>query len=283
MFQDARALVQKGDYAAACPLLEQSQKLDAAVGTQFNLADCYEHVGRTATAYAVFNDVARIARAAGKFERERSAKERAAALEPKLARVHLEVKSAAPGLEIRIDDALVDKRSWTESFPIDPGAHRITASAPSHETWKLDLEAEPKSVAEISVPELVDTTVHAPVAPATVAPPPEKPSNQRTIALVTGGVGAAGIVVGAISGLVALSSRSTGERECPSATYAFHCPTEAGTSAWNSASTAGTVSTAAFIAGGVLIAGAAVLWFTAPSSRTRVGTSLSGIRIEGSF
>jgi hypothetical protein len=280
LFQDARALVEKGNYAAACPVLEQSQKLDPAVGTQFNLADCYEHVGRTATAYAVFNDVARIARAAGKFERERSAKERAAALEPKLARVHLDVKATAPGLEIRIDDAIVDKAAWAGAFPIDPGAHRISASAPSHRSWESSLTAQPGSVVESSVPELVDTTVRAASAPVIVAPPS---STQRTIALVTGGVGVAGIVVGTIAGVVAITSRSTAQRECPSEVYSFRCPTEEGTSAWNGATTAGNVSTIGFIAGGVFAAGAAVLWFTAPSSRTRVGTSLSGVRVEGSF
>ena len=51
LFQEARVLVERGDYAAACPKLEASQKLEPAVGTQFNLADCYEHVGRTASAH----------------------------------------------------------------------------------------------------------------------------------------------------------------------------------------------------------------------------------------
>lgn len=279
LFQEARGLVEKGDYAAACPKLEVSQKLEPAVGTQFNLADCYEHVGRTASAYALFDQVARIARSAGKFERERSAKARASALEPKLARVRLDVRAPAPGLEIRIDDVLVDKAAWGEPFPIDPGAHRISASAPSRRSWESTLSGEASRLAEVSIPELVDTTVRVAPAPVTLA----APSSQRTFALVSGAVGVAGVLVGAVSGLMALSSRSTGQRECPKELYSFRCPTEEGTSAWNTATIAGNVSTVSFIAGGVFLAGAAVLWFTAPSSRTRVGTSLSGLRIEGSF
>jgi hypothetical protein len=277
LFQEARALVEKGNYAAACPKLEASQKLDPAVGTQFNLADCYEHVGRTASAFALFDQVARIARSAGKFERERSAKERAAALEPKLARVRLAVKAPAPGLEVRIDDVLVEKAAWTEPFSVDPGAHRISASAPSHRSWEGSLSGQPSQLVVVDIPELVDTTVR-------VAPPPvAAPSSQRTFAIVAGAVGVAGVVVGAVSGVVALSNRSTGERECPKDVYAFRCPTEAGTSAWNTATTAGNVSTIGFIAGGAFLTGAAVLWFTAPSSRARVGAALSGLRLEGSF
>ena len=278
LFQNARALVEKGDYAAACPKLEASQKLEPAVGTQFILADCYEHVGRTASAYALFNQVARIARSAGKFEREKSAKERAAVLEPKLARVQLDVKAPAPGLEVRIDDILVEKTSWTEPFPVDPGEHRISATAPSHRAWDGVLSGKASQLVTVNVPELVDTTVRAAPAPVVV-----DASSQRTIAIVTGAVGLAGVLVGGVAGVVALSKRSTGERECPKDLYSFRCPTEEGTSAWNTASTAGNVSTVSFLAGGVFLAGAAVLWFTAPSSRTRVGTSLSGVRVEGSF
>jgi len=281
LFQDARALVEKGDYASACPKLEVSQKLDPAVGTQFNLADCYEHVGKTATAFALFEEVARIARAAGKFERERSAKARAAALAPKLARAHLDVKAAAPGLEIRIDDVLVAKSAWNEAFPIDPGAHRIAASAPSHASWESTIAAKAGTLAEVSVPELVDTSARPTPAPAPVVVAPS--STQRTLALVAGGIGIAGIAVGAVSGIIAVSKRSSAQSECPSEVYAFRCPTESGTAAWNSATTAGNVSTVSFIAGGVFLAGAAVLWFTAPSARTRVGMSPSGMRVEGSF
>jgi hypothetical protein len=278
LFQEARVLVEKGSYEAACPKLEASQKLEPAVGTQFNLADCYEHVGRTASAHALFGQVARIARSAGKFEREKSAKERAAALEPMLARIRLDVKAPAPGLEVRIDDAIVEKSGWAEPFAIDPGDHRISASAPSHRPWEGTLSGRPSQLVVVSVPALVSTTVHTP-APIVVAPP----SSQRTIAIVTGAVGVAGVLVGAVSGVMALSNRSTGERECPKDVYSFRCPTQEGTSAWNTASTAGSVSTVGFVAGGVFLAGAAVLWFTAPSSRTRVGTSLSGVRVEGSF
>ena len=97
LFQEARALVEKGRYQDACLKLAESHRLEPAVGTQFNLADCYEHIGRTASAYAMFHEVAAIARAAGKFERERGARDRATSLEPKLARVRIVVTSDASG------------------------------------------------------------------------------------------------------------------------------------------------------------------------------------------
>ena len=54
LFKEARALVGDGKYAEACPKFEQSLALEVGVGTQFNLADCWEHIGRTASAQKLF-------------------------------------------------------------------------------------------------------------------------------------------------------------------------------------------------------------------------------------
>src|SRR6185295_13337617 len=77
LFNDAIALVSAGKYAEACPKFEESQKLDPALGTQFNLADCYEHTERKGTARRLFLEVADAAKAAGKGEREKKSRERA--------------------------------------------------------------------------------------------------------------------------------------------------------------------------------------------------------------
>lgn len=276
LFQEARTLVEHGNYAEACPKLEESQRLDPAVGTQFNLADCYEHVGRTATAYALFKEVAAIARAAGKFEREKNAKERALALEPKLARVRLVVAAKAPGLEVKIDDAPIERARWAEAFPIDPGAHRVVATAPYHQTFETRFDAKETSSSDVQVPELVDlrpknTTV------VNLGEPTRKPS---VLTYVAGGIGIAAIATGTITGILAVGKHSDAESACPKDVFAFRCPTQAGTDAWNDATTMGNVSTIAFIVAGVAVAGAAVLYFTSP--KTRKPTTASRL-FEGRF
>src|SRR6266498_2939701 len=94
-----------GKFAEACPKLGESQRLDPGVGTQFHLADCYERIGQTASAWAGFLEAASGAKALGQTEREKVARERAAALAPRLSKLTIVAARAAdvPGLEIKRD------------------------------------------------------------------------------------------------------------------------------------------------------------------------------------
>jgi len=58
LFDEGRAALQRGDLAVACSKFQESNRLDPAVGTAFNLANCEEQRGRTSTAWALFREVA---------------------------------------------------------------------------------------------------------------------------------------------------------------------------------------------------------------------------------
>ena len=104
-------------------------------------------------------------------------------------------------------------------------------------------------------------------------------SGQRTIALVAGGVGLAGIVVGSVFGLMSRSSWSSSQSECPSSA---NCPQHAqAVTDHDTASTQATISTIAFAAGGVALAAGAVLWFTAPHAATET-TPRASLRLTPS-
>ena len=91
LFREARALMEEGKYAEACPKFRDSQRLDPGVGTLLNLARCYELNGQTASAWSRYGEAAAAARDAGQEGREQHAREQAARLEPTLSRIVLVV------------------------------------------------------------------------------------------------------------------------------------------------------------------------------------------------
>src|ERR1700722_11823966 len=126
LFNDGRALLAQGRYAEACAKLTESERLDAAVGTLLNLGDCYEKMGRIATAWAVFRQAAGMALTGKQPARQKIADGRVAALEPKIPKLALVVTHPTPGLEVRRDGTLLGAAEWSASSPsalaMDPGA-----------------------------------------------------------------------------------------------------------------------------------------------------------------
>ena len=59
LFEEARALVKQGKYEVACPVFESSYQLDPAIGTELNLADCYEHTNKLEPARKLYDEAAR--------------------------------------------------------------------------------------------------------------------------------------------------------------------------------------------------------------------------------
>src|SRR5689334_7903140 len=130
LFDAGRKLMARKNYADACPKFEESQKLDPGVGTQFNLADCLEHLGKTASAWVNFVDVMNTAKEAGQTARENAARARANALEPKVAKLTIIAVDPAGQMEIKRDGIVVEQGLWGTGIPVDTGEHVVSATAP---------------------------------------------------------------------------------------------------------------------------------------------------------
>lgn len=273
LFSDAKKLMAAGKVAEACPKLEESQRLDPAPGTEFKLAECYEQTGRTASAWAMFLNVAAVAKTANLPDREKIARDRAAALEPKLSKLVIVVNAPPSGITVTRDGVTVGAAQWGSGIAVDPGKHTVTASAPGKQPWKTTVDVGGEST-NVTVPPLLDATPE-PVAKKTAAPeggPPPEPTKgfgtQRTLALVAAGVGVVGVGVGSVFGLKDASKLSDAKSHCTG-----NACDATGVSLRHDAVSAGNVSTIAFGVGLVAMAGAAVLWFTAPKDSSAPPTT----------
>jgi hypothetical protein len=271
LFDQAQALMRQQRWAEACPKLEESQRLDPGDGTVLHLAACREHEGKIATAWALYEDALVAAKRTNNKDRRRIAQDRIEYLTPRLHRLRLKVASGDKKLasfKIVRDDTSIGAALWNEPFPIDPGAHTIIATADGYKKWSRSIDI-PTSSGETTV----DVPVLEPEPSAAPAKPKEEPKkltieeatrgdSQRTIGLAVGGIGVAGLVTGAIFGAFAFSKQSQADSNC--APPDFTKCSQAGVDAGKAGETFGNVSTIAFIAGGALAVGGAVLYFTAP-------------------
>jgi hypothetical protein len=221
LFNEALALLANEKAAEACPKLEASQRLDPGVGTLLYLADCYQQVGRTASAWGTFREAAYLAKAS-KDDREAVAIESARSLEPKLSYLTVEV-TPLPGvaLDIKRDGKPISDALWNTAMPVDPGTHTVEASAAGKKPWSSSFDVgEGPRRESVVVPALEDAPVIVAAAAVPVAPaPPEPlpatgPSTQKTVGWVLLGVGGAGLITGGVLALLARADDKDANAEC---------------------------------------------------------------------
>jgi hypothetical protein len=236
LFRAAQQLMQQGNYAEACLKFAESQRFDPTLGTQLNLARCHEKEGKTATAWAEYQEVAVLARKQNQKERADTAADLASKLEATLSKLRIEAPGAPPGLVITRDKTEVGRGSLGVAVAVDPGEHTVTATAPGYKPWSqvvvVGANAEEKTV---TVPALEKEA--APPPP----PPPPSSNTRRTVGFVVGGVGVAAAGIGAVFGVLTLNDASRAEEDpalCPGKVC-----TKAGRDAIDSAEVKGVVST----------------------------------------
>jgi serine/threonine-protein kinase len=184
LFDEGRRLLKNGSYADACPKLEESQRIDPGIGTLYNLADCNEHLGKTATAWAQFRQVAAQAKAEHQPERERAARARVDALEPRLSRMTILVRPDDAELSVRRDGVDLGRAQWGLPMAIDPGEHVMAASAPGKEAWHrvVVVPTDPQTV-PVEIPTLDPTPIPTPTPtpiPTPIPTPTPTPTLTRT-------------------------------------------------------------------------------------------------------
>jgi hypothetical protein len=287
LFEEGRKLMEQGKYAEACPKLESSQRLDPGAGTLLNLAACYEKNGQTASAWVTYTDAATASRDRHPDWTAR-AEARVKALYPTLAHVTIDVPGAPSGVSVTRDGKTLEPGTYGVAIPVDPGHHVVDATAPSKRAFHQEVDVKASSDVHVTIKledaPVTETAKHEPLAP--VAPQPQvdasRGSGVRIAGLTTLGIGVAGVVVGAVFGGLAIGKKNDAAPDClPDFTKC----TTAGKAAVDDAMTFGTISTVAFIAGGVLAAAGLTIFLVAPKATTNVTATFSpfGASIRGVF
>ncbi|MFZ5891502.1 MAG: tetratricopeptide repeat protein [Myxococcota bacterium] len=288
-FNEGRKLMEAGRATEACPKFESSQRLDPALGTLLNLADCYEKIGLLASAQQRFLEAAQTAARDGFPDAVQGARDRAAALEPRLAKLSIRAEQPAPGLAVACDGRPIDPAQWSVGVPVDPGTHTIVAGAPARSNFQTTVVIDSRpGLRIVKIPELANEPGSAAApSPASTETAPSSSSGglgtKRTLALVAGGVGVVGVAVGAIFGLRSISKKNEAEEHCDGNA----CRDQVGVDLKSDAIQAGNISTIAFVVGGVGLAAGTTLWLLGGSDEAASSVGLrftpGGAHLAGRF
>jgi serine/threonine-protein kinase len=294
LFNAGKALTDAGQFQDACAKFAEAKRLAPGIGVTLYLADCYEHIGRTASAWTEFRSAEGQARERND-KRADVARAHAQALEPKLNRVTITVAPTVPlaGLQVLRDGQPVEQEELGLPVPVDPGEHAIVVSSPHHSPRTFTARVGPeKPAATIVIDALGESTGAAPTPPPSPPPAPapvpattaltttpeaqgEAPADEdpgktrRWLGIGVGGLGVVAAGVGAVFGLIAKSKldQSNSDGNCNASDQC----TTTGLGLRKDAQDAASTSTLLFIGGGVALAAGVVLFVTAPRRSPATG------------
>jgi hypothetical protein len=198
----------------------------------------------------------------------------------------IQVPQPAEGIEVRRDGAVVTSVEWGQAIPVDPGTHTIQARAPGRNEWTVAAVALEASQVTVTVPTL-EQAAGAQAPPLTAPPAPAPPSSgspapggtaplapagdhpasdspgasQRTVGIVVGAVGAAGLLAGGALALIAKSKYNDSLKNCEAANVNLCDRT--GLDERGDARSFGDIATVSVAVGAAALLSGGVLFFTA--------------------
>jgi len=288
LFDDGRKYLARHEFALACTAFEQSQQADPAIGTELNIALCYEQWGpeHVVAAYHAYQEAERLA-AAKKDNREKAAHRKVVELETKLP--HLQVmipEDADANTVFLLDGKETDRATLSKDMLLESGDHTIEARVPG----------APPSVQKVHLALGAHEHVQVDVPKVTVVvgnPPPPPPVGRQDVVVerkkgrLYGGlalVGVGGVSLGVASylALIARSDYNDAIASCPAST----CSTRG---SFNATQDAISHANTATILGGAGVVAAAVGVYLIATSRGELqaapmaGKGTVGLVIGGSL
>jgi hypothetical protein len=258
LFNQGLRLRDKGDANGAIEKLKAAHALANTPITGLELGRTYEQVGKLVEARETLLSIGRIAvqptetprASAGRVEGARMAEDLRARI-PSLTVKVTGVPIAT--VAVSIDGASVPSEVLEAPRPVNPGSHEVFARSTTGGTAQTTVDLKEGDAREVELKiAFVGPAVQASHSPSgapgtpTESPPPQASKGLSPVFYAGASLAGAGLVVGGITGALALSKASSVRQGCPNDTCS-----SAAYSDLQSGRTLGNVSTVGFIAAGV--------------------------------
>lgn len=257
LFEEGRKLHLAGKHAEAVVKLREVVAIRRSPQALRALGLAEQDAGKVLAARGHFEEALRLATDTGPATEIEPAKKAIELVKGLVPRIRVTLPAEAVDASLMLDGAsLVLKDGMVE---VEPGAHTLTANAPGWKPFSQTVEVAAGGVAAIDVKLVAE----------------EGGSIRRPLGIAIAGVGVAGLVVGGVTGILAIGAHDELGKTC----VAGACP-NAETSKIDGYHALGLTSTVSFVAGGVLAVGGAVLFFTAPKgSAKRAPSPAAGVTV----
>lgn len=242
LFEEGRKLHLDGKHAEAVVKLQQVVALRKSPQALRALGLAEQDAGKVIAARSHFEEALRLATDTGPATEIEPAKKALEQVAKVVAHVRVTLPAEAVDASLKIDgEDLVLKDGAVD---VDPGSHTLTAEGPGIRPYSESVVVAAGRTAELEVKIVADGT---------------RGAFRRPLGIVVAGVGAAGLVAGAVTGILAIGAHDDLSKTCA----AGLCP-DSDAAKIDAYHTLGMVSTVSLVAGGVLAATGTVLWLTAP-------------------
>jgi hypothetical protein len=220
-----------GKLETGCLAIEESYRLDPQAGALFVSAECQAQWGKPLAAvqryeaYLALEPQLSRAEHGRRLARARSELTQLKGLVPQLELVL--VAPVAGDLQVVLDERPLAAEQLGQPLPVEVGAHRVETRQQGTEIpWRLEftLARGEKRRIELQLPTAPAVPIAAapisqlPGGSAAVLVPADSESRssgvRSTVGWVAGGIGAAGVIVGAAAGITVLHQKNIADKEC---------------------------------------------------------------------
>jgi hypothetical protein len=309
LMAEGRELREQGDMPGALARFAAADSLMGVPTTGYEMAAAQADLGKWVEARETLRRVLALPQSPDDPPPFSEARAKARALDQRLqsriGALHFVVSGvgASETLSLSVDGESVPVAALGMPFRVNPGKHAVSARAGGREakvevdalesrTVKVELQLAEGQARPAPAAVALEEQQPPPHAPAEPAPPAEEPavksgSGAPPLAWVAGSVGVAGLVVGGVAGLVAISHKNAAAEDCVNG----ECPR----STWNdldSANSMATLSTVGFIVGavGIAVGASALILHEEPRPRRSavrivpdVGPRAASLSVSGRF
>jgi hypothetical protein len=308
-YNEGEAQFSRGHFREACDQFNLVLGVVEVPAVAFRAASAHEKLGELVRAAELYSRAINMrqneqwADADTQMKAKRDAVQALRALLPRVPTLRLEIEHAVVAeVTVIIDGNMLDSKALSTEQRLDPGEHTITATTTDGRTLTekilfaekdkrqvvidLDRATKPQPMLPPQAPQPQPAPLPAPPPPpptpptGILAPPrgyvtPREPGEydlQRTIAWASLGVGAAGLALGAVAGIVTWSKHSSLKSD--GCTSEMACPKGVSDDRINSYNDWRKIPTPSFIVGGLATAAGLTLMFVPRRHAAETGLSL---------